>query len=233
MKFKEVLKKSLHAINKTFLFVLIYYLLSLSVSINRLYKPPIVISLLLLSLGLVIHCGVLGAILKIIDGKDVNFKSFIEGIKFSFFRYIGAFLTLVIMAIACFIPYFIFARITKGSMAINEVVKTTPSSLMKSSSMLLFTIFSIYIFPFVFVKGKGADAFFHGIKYLYNNFKKSISLIIMGVIKVAIPAFLLGLALRYPYNSLQYISLISINSLVSIYIELAIFAGACYILGNE
>ena len=233
MKSKEIFKKSFGIVNKAFPFVLIYYLLNLSIFAPRLYKPPIIFSLFLLGLYLVIECGVMGAISKIIGGGKVNFKSFIEGIKFFFFRFLGAALILGILAIICFIPSFIFFGITKGDMAINEFVKTTPSLLMTNLSTLLFTILSIYIFPFVFVKGKGADAFLDGIKYLFKNFKNSTALVIMGIIEIVISTLILAFALKYPYGSFQYLSLMSINSIISIYIGLAIFAGACYILRNE
>lgn len=233
MKPEEIFKKSFSVVNKAFIFVLIYYLLKLFLSANRIYKPHITISLFLLGLVLVIQCGIMGVISKLIVGEKINFKLFTESIKLLFLRYLGAFLILAILAIVCFIPSFIFFGITKGDITIDEFTRTGPSLLMTNLSMLLFTILSIYIFPFVFVRGKGADAPFYGIKYLFKNLKNSTPLIIMGIIKVVMPAFILIVVLKYPYHSLQYISLISISSFVSIYIELSIFAGACYILRSE
>lgn len=233
MKSEEIIKKSFRVTNKAIFFVLIYYLSTLSLTITRNYKFSIILPLSLLILGLVIRCGIMGAISKIINGGNMDFKSFIESIKIFFFRYLGAILMLCILTIVCFFPSFIFFRVTKGDMAIREFIRTTPSLLMTNLSMLLFTILSIYIFPFVFVKNKGADAFLDGIKYLFKNFKNSTALIIMGIIKIIISTFILAFVAKYPHNSLQYISLISVNSFISIYIELSIFAGACYILGDE
>jgi hypothetical protein len=118
-------------------------------------------------------------------------------------------------------------------MAVKEIIETAPFNFAISLSVLILTIFSIYIIPFVFVKNRGADAVIDGIKYLFKNFKNSIVLIAMGIVKVFLSTYLLLFASNYSHCSFQYSAIVSLDSFISIYIDLMIFAGACYILRDE
>lgn len=229
----RIIGKSFKAVNRAALFVLLYYLFYLFAAVNRIYEPHILVSILLLGLYFVVQCGTLGIISKIIEAEKISFKSFIESIKTYFFKYICALIGLFLLMTVCFIPYFIFAINVKGGLTMAEFAKTKPSYIISNLSNLLLAILSVYIFPFVFNKGKGVDAVIGGIIYLFKNLRKSMLLIVMTIIKNAIAIFVLGFALEYPYKSWKYIQLISVNSIFSIYIELAIFAWACYILRNS
>ena len=238
-----VIKKSFNAVNKVFIFVIFYYLLFLSSAIfsaiNRVLKFSLSMLMLLLGLELITimtQYGVMGAISKVTAGEGVTLKSWIEGIKSSFFRYLGAIIVLgifylILLVIFVTSTYLMFSGM-KG-MAVNEIIETVPFNFAVSLSIVMLTIFSIYIIPFVFVKNKGADAVIDGIKYLFKNFKNSIVLIVMGIVKTFLYIYLLLFASNYSHYSFQYNAITSLNSFISIYIDLIVFAGACYILRDE
>lgn len=218
-----VLYRSFSVVNRAFIFVIMYYLLELASNLVGIFKLHILLS----ALFFVTQCGVMAAISKIVEGNRIVLKLFTEGIKFFFIRYLGAYIIWAIVGLLYFIPYVIVLPLIKGKIFIEKT-----SFVIMSLYFLPLSILTIYVFPFVFVKGEGADAVIDGVKYLFKNFRRSTALILMEVAKTAISILIVEFSLRYPYKSWQYISLSSVNTFISTYIYLTIFTGACYILGE-
>ena len=213
---KELLSKSIQILNTNVLLVLFIGICNIQILSGVLTY----ISLLGLVVSFVLSIIVYGRLVANIQGNtDIPAKLIF---KENWLNYIVAIILLGI-------PILLFSQLVK-------VLSTSAEILVfgKEGFRMLVNILAIYVLPIVFIKKQHVLAIMAGIIFFFQNFKKSIPLIMLAVFMFIIHATTMWLVVTWQLQLNQNIhALIPVMVLVNIavtYLSFLVFTTACLIL---
>lgn len=211
------LKESIKIINANFIFVLVLALTSIWITGGTARYLACFMGIL----SLIVTPAIYGRFIDIISKNKAT--SLIQLFK-------EHWLNFYIVLFSLFIPLFIFTLVV---LSLLSVEKNTYSEVLHILATI-FHISLIYIIPLIFIKKESFSIVPIGIKYLSNNFRKTLPLIGLTFVSFAIGWFSSSLEYSTPIHSSEYILfVVAFNfsyNLVQAYITLMIFISAGIIL---
>ncbi len=237
---KGILATSFRQINSNLILFLIFLLPSLLwLSPLNLYsridtgglRYPV--QVILLCVIIYASCGVYASFYQRLIKAKVNFQIFNSLVKRYVKPCIAAGIGIMVFLFLFFLPCGIFIYASKGEMSFREFSALPKVFIIREVVTLIPVILTIYVLPFVFVKNRGINAVISGIKYLLMNFKKSAPLVLVGVARYIIGNGIYLIARRFPAESGEHVAIMCLYFVLSTYITLTIYVGACFILRDE
>jgi len=210
---KKYFKYAVNVLNENIIFVCILAFTGICILSGAMY----ILAIFNVVASLIIFPIVYGRITEKIKGAQ--HEPFIEIFRKHRFNYYSVF---IILAIPLFIFLFFF----------KDLMPFITGMIVKHALAAIINTLTIYVFPLIFLNRVRFTAIPSGIKFLFRNFKNSVSLIWLALIIQIIAVFVsLSHAIFIPYRNLAILSLIGfVQSFLTAYIHLIVFIIACRIL---
>lgn len=238
---RNILRASFHQITSNYVLSLVFLLAPL-LTVSTWHLLTIIhlnaiirfaIRLTSFSLSIYIHCGALALFYQKVTKVNGKLRMFNRFVRKYFRLYISALIGLVAFSFFFFLPFFFFVSRMNWEIIGDNFEALTIFFVMRQIAILILGMLMTYLTAFVFVKKQGIDAFINGIKYLLTNFKKSTPLLLLNAIGCVIVSVIRYIAMQHPTGSPSYLFIVSFASILTAYINLAIYVGACLILTND
>jgi hypothetical protein len=166
---KDTISRTIDVIRRNYLLLLVLITVNSVIAILDIVGMNQFFLMILLSvISGIIACGTYSALWQYsVTGR----YNFIEGIKKNIIGYIAASL---ISFLVFSMLILVLAFLMKGSLPFDKFVETPRARWAALSAGAIYTSLLVFMYPYVFTRGQGLDAFIKGIKYIIKNIKKSL-----------------------------------------------------------
>lgn len=224
---KKLLSKSFRVINNNLILIFLVIVFDLSLIFSKRYaNNNVLLTLLALAASFFVTCGAFASLWQYAKEGEYDFS---EGFSKNWIRYLSAHLIFFIAATA--VGLVIALLINKGQLPSKQAIRTLEGILIINVYGFMFRLLSLYISPYVFSKGEGADAVFDSIKYLFKNIQSSmLPIIIILTMSLLITTSKLT---QLNISGNQAFALECITTSITSFLNCLVFIIACFILNND
>ena len=240
MNEENILRSSFRKINSNYVLLLVYLLVTLVPLLSRHFYvesdskiTTFIIRFAGICMIAYIHCGVLALFYQSLRGTEVNLRMLPTFANRYLRLYVLGMIGFFVFSCLFFSPFFFFvSRVKFGT---TGYVFESPRTYLVVMQGIIFilSVFMMYTTAFIFSKNRGISAVVDAIKYLLMNFKKSIPLLTFNLMGWIIVSAILVSAVQFPEGCKRYSFIVFFSRMLTNYISLTIYIGACFVLMSE